>query len=111
MRRVRERKARHRQRGRAFRVLFALGGFVVIAVGLVLVPLPGPGWLVVAVGLGMLALEFDRAERLLEVILERLERATGASRSRQLAVAGLTAAAVVTLAAAALLWDIPLLPV
>jgi uncharacterized protein (TIGR02611 family) len=42
----------------------AVGGCVVI-LGLVLVPLPGPGWLVVFFGLGILATEFPRAERLL----------------------------------------------
>jgi len=34
-------------------------------VGLALVPLPGPGWLVVFLGLGLLATEFAWAQRLL----------------------------------------------
>ena len=40
-------------------------GCAVLLLGLVLVPLPGPGWLVVFVGLGVLATEFAWAERLL----------------------------------------------
>lgn len=46
-----------------------LGGAIVIG-GLALVPLPGPGWLIVFVGLAILATEFVWAER-----LERYARA------------------------------------
>lgn len=42
----------------------ALGLAVVIG-GLLLVPLPGPGWLIVFVGLGILSSEFEWAARLL----------------------------------------------
>jgi uncharacterized protein (TIGR02611 family) len=43
----------------------ALAGATVIALGLLLIPLPGPGWVVVFLGLGILATEFAWAERLL----------------------------------------------
>jgi uncharacterized protein (TIGR02611 family) len=114
MERVRARKQRHRQRGRFYRVSFATVGFGMIALGLVLIPLPGPGWLVIALGLGMLALEFDRAERLLERILEKLERVTeeavhGSGWRLALVVLGLGAAAA-TMIAAAVVWELPLLP-
>jgi uncharacterized protein (TIGR02611 family) len=46
------------------RVGIGLLGFVVVAGGLVLVPLPGPGWLIVFAGLAIWSLEFDRAARL-----------------------------------------------
>jgi uncharacterized protein (TIGR02611 family) len=39
-----------------------LGGLIVV-VGLVLVPLPGPGWLVVFVGVAVLGTEFPAAHR------------------------------------------------
>jgi uncharacterized protein (TIGR02611 family) len=42
----------------AYRVLVAIVGGLVIVIGLILVPLPGPGWLVVFVGLTILASEF-----------------------------------------------------
>lgn len=42
-----------------------LGGLVVL-VGVVAIPLPGPGWLIVIAGLFLLATEFTWAERLLE---------------------------------------------
>ena len=77
--------------------------------------IPGPGFLVILLGLSFLALEFDRAERLLEKAIiwadnakDRAENApAGRSRSRP-ALAVLALAAFV---AAAILWDIPLLPV
>jgi uncharacterized protein (TIGR02611 family) len=46
-------------------VVGALGGLVV-AFGLVTIPLPGPGWLTVIAGLFLLATEFTWAERLLD---------------------------------------------
>lgn len=45
-------------------------GFFVLLIGLILVPLPGPGWLVILSGLGILAKEFGWARR----ALKRLER-------------------------------------
>lgn len=42
----------------------ALGGLLVV-VGLVLVPLPGPGWAIVFSGVAVLGSEFPWAERLL----------------------------------------------
>jgi uncharacterized protein (TIGR02611 family) len=42
-----------------------LGGLVV-AVGIVLIPFPGPGWAIVILGLAILALEFAWAKNLLE---------------------------------------------
>src|SRR3954447_2466488 len=42
-----------------------LGGLVV-AVGIVLIPFPGPGWAIVILGLAIWALEFEWARNLLE---------------------------------------------
>ena len=50
----------------AYRILVAVLGGTIMIVGLVLVPLPGPGWLIVFLGLGILATEFAWAERLLD---------------------------------------------
>ncbi|MDP9845405.1 TIGR02611 family protein [Streptosporangium lutulentum] len=41
-------------------------GAVLVAAGLIMVPFPGPGWLVVFAGLAVLATEFHWANRLLE---------------------------------------------
>ncbi|WP_255418065.1 TIGR02611 family protein [Geodermatophilus sp. TF02-6] len=49
-----------------YRVCVGVVGGLVVAVGLVTIPLPGPGWLTVIAGLFVLATEFFWAERLLE---------------------------------------------
>jgi uncharacterized protein (TIGR02611 family) len=49
----------------AYRLLVAVVGTLVTLVGLVLIPAPGPGWLVVFMGLAVLASEFAWAGRLL----------------------------------------------
>jgi hypothetical protein len=111
---LRERRERHAQRNRIYRFGFALVGVLLIAGGLLLsVPgVPGPGLLVVAIGLGMLALEWDPAERLLERILYRLDDARDASRPVQIAlVAGAVLVAAGAFALTVLLWDVPLLPI
>ena len=49
-----------------------VGGAIVTLFGLALLVLPGPGLVVVAIGLGMLATEVPFAARLLERVRERL---------------------------------------
>ena len=48
-----------------YRAGVALLGAAVMVLGFVLIPLPGPGWLIVFFGLAILATEFAWAERLL----------------------------------------------
>ena len=50
----------------AWRLAISLAGVAVIAVGIVLLPLPGPGWLIIFAGLGLLATEYAWAARLLK---------------------------------------------
>ena len=50
----------------AWRIAVGVVGSLVVVLGLALVPFPGPGWLIVFVGLGILATEFAWAERLLD---------------------------------------------
>jgi uncharacterized protein (TIGR02611 family) len=57
--------ARNRGLEVAYRVVVAILGFAIIASGLALIPLPGPGWLIVFAGLAVLSTEFAWAERLL----------------------------------------------
>lgn len=71
--RLHERRMAHRQRSLAYRVAFGIVGVVVLLIGLLTIPLPGPGWATVFVGLGMLALEFAWAERLALVVLAGLQ--------------------------------------
>lgn len=53
-----------------YRLFVALTGTAVVLLGIILIPLPGPGWLVVFVGLGILGTEFAGARR----ATERLKR-------------------------------------
>lgn len=50
----------------AKRWLKILFGFTLLALGAVMVVTPGPGWLVILLGLGVLAAEFVWARRLLD---------------------------------------------
>lgn len=52
-----------RDKGR--RTAIAILGGAVLLVGIIAIPYPGPGWLIVFAGLGILATEFDWAKRLL----------------------------------------------
>lgn len=59
---------------RVKRLIVAVVGFTVIAVGLAMVVLPGPAIVVIPLGLGILASEFVWARRLLHHARERLAR-------------------------------------
>jgi uncharacterized protein (TIGR02611 family) len=48
----------------AYRAAVGLVGGAIVVGGLALVPLPGPGWIIVFVGLAVLATEFVWADRL-----------------------------------------------
>jgi tellurite resistance protein TerC len=52
---------------RAFRIV---AGFTLLVAGVVMIVTPGPGWLVILLGLGLLAAEFVWARRL----MDRLKR-------------------------------------
>ena len=109
------RRERHIQRSTPYRVLFVIVAFAILLGGIALVPLPGPGWAIVFIGLGMLALEFKWAENLMEKILDRLQAAKQSAANasplqRALGIAA-TALGIAAGVAAAILWDIPVLPV
>ena len=114
---LRERKLRHKQRHLVYRVAVAILGFLtILAGGIMSAPgVPGPGIAVMLIGLGFLALEFERAERLLERAVvwgERAkERAAATSRGQRILSGGLAVLVVAGFLVAAVLWDIPLLPV
>jgi uncharacterized protein (TIGR02611 family) len=57
-----------------FRILVGLLGLVLVAGGLLLVPLPGPGWLIVFAGVAVWAVEFAWARRLLRFARTRVQR-------------------------------------
>jgi uncharacterized protein (TIGR02611 family) len=49
----------------ALKIGVGILGAIVVAVGIVLIPFPGPGWAIVIHGLAVLALEFAWAQHLL----------------------------------------------
>jgi uncharacterized protein (TIGR02611 family) len=114
---LQERKERHKQRHPIARAGVVLFGVLVVLVGIFLSGpgVPGPGFLVILIGLGFLALEFDRAERLLEkaiVFGDKLaDRAENTSTTQRVLAGLATAAAIAAFVVAAIRWDIPLLPV
>lgn len=55
-----------RLRARSKKIIVGIVGAFVALIGLVLVPYPGPGWLIVFAGLAILATEFEFADRLLK---------------------------------------------
>lgn len=58
-------------------------GWLVVLVGIVLLPLPGPGWLVIFLGLGILAAEFVWAERLLKRAKAYYDRLMARAKARR----------------------------
>jgi uncharacterized protein (TIGR02611 family) len=114
---LRERKERHKQRHIVHRVAVVVAGVLIVCVGIVLSApgVPGPGIVTILLGLGLLALEFDRAERWVERVIiwgdNAAERAENASTGQRVAAGIATAVVVGGFVVAAILWDIPLVPV
>jgi uncharacterized protein (TIGR02611 family) len=50
---------------RTWQVVIFLLGLAVVAGGVVMLPLPGPGWLIIFAGIGLWATEFPWAQRVL----------------------------------------------
>jgi len=67
---VREDTVEEARRHVAWRLLRALAGFVLIGLGLAALPLPGPGWLIIILGLSLLP--FAWAERTIAQIRRRI---------------------------------------
>jgi uncharacterized protein (TIGR02611 family) len=58
-------------------LIIAVVGFTVMAIGIALIVLPGPAFIVIPLGLGILAIEFVWARRLLRRIKNKLQKAKG----------------------------------
>jgi uncharacterized protein (TIGR02611 family) len=114
---LRERKERHKQRHILHRIAIVILGVLIVCAGIVMSGpgVPGPGIAVILIGLGFLALEFDWAERLLERAIIWADRAKDRAEetsTKQRIIAGVAGAlAVAAFVVAAVLWDIPLLPI
>jgi uncharacterized protein (TIGR02611 family) len=58
------------------KIVVGIAGLAVVALGLALVPLPGPGWLIVLLGLSIWAIEYAWARHLLLFTRRQLHRWT-----------------------------------
>jgi uncharacterized protein (TIGR02611 family) len=112
--RLAERREAHARRNRFYRAGFAVVGATVTLAGIAMLVTPGPAFVVIPIGLAMLALEFAWAERLLDRALDQAEiaqrKAAATTRLQRIlgAVAGTLAIAAAV--AAWLVWEIPLIP-
>ena len=57
---------------KVYRIGVFVVGLVVVCGGLLLIPFPGPGWLIVIAGLAIWSTEFERAQRVLEFVKRHL---------------------------------------
>jgi uncharacterized protein (TIGR02611 family) len=114
---LQERKERHKQRNIFHRAAVVLAGVLIVCAGILmsLPGAPGPGIVTILIGLGFLALEFDRAERLMERVIiwgdKAAERAENTTKRQRIVAGVVTAVALGAFALAAILWDIPLVPI
>lgn len=82
-RRFRAWAARHPALDLAYRITIGIAGGLLTLIGLVLVPLPGPGWLVVFLGLALLGTEFRWARRIANALKRMLDRFWAWFRARR----------------------------
>ena len=68
----REETREEARRGVVTRLLRMASGSLVTIIGVIMMPLPGPGLLIVAVGLGILSRDVAWADRLLQIVRKRL---------------------------------------
>ena len=113
--RLARRREQHMRRSRLYRLGFGIAGSLVTLVGVAMLALPGPAFVVIPVGLAMLALEFEWAERALVKALDKAEQAResarNASPAQKLLGIALTVLGIAAFVTAAILYDIPVLPV
>ena len=67
----------------ARRLIVGMAGGAIVALGLVMTVAPGPGLLLIPAGLGVLALEFDSAQRLQRRIGDAVARLRARWRTRR----------------------------
>jgi uncharacterized protein (TIGR02611 family) len=63
----------HKLRQHTKKVLIGIIGGIVVLIGIVAIPYPGPGWLIVFAGLTILATEFAWAQRALDYLRKQYD--------------------------------------
>ncbi len=113
---LQERKERHQERSWPARYGVVVLGTLVTLAGVAMTgPVPGPGVLVIPIGLALLALQFDWAEGLYEKAVvwadNAKEKAANQTKTEKIISGAVVALAIAAFVVAAILWDIPILPV
>lgn len=112
---LKERKETHREKGRLYRAAFVVAGATLLLAGAAMLVLPGPAFVVIPIGLALLALEFTWAENLLDRSLVEADKAKRkaqqTTRNQRILTGIAIACGVAAFVALAILYDIPLLPV
>jgi uncharacterized protein (TIGR02611 family) len=75
----------------AYRITVGVVGTLVLAVGIITIPYPGPGWAVVFLGLGILATEFRAAQVVLHYARVRYDAVMAWFFRQHIAVKALSA--------------------
>jgi len=115
VRKLRAQQETHKERSIVLRGLFVIVGLTLVLGGVAMLVLPGPAFVVIPVGLAILSLEFAWADSLLEKALVQADaakrKAAGTSTTVKVLSGVATTLAVAAFVVAAILYDIPLLPV
>ena len=80
---------------RAYRLAVGVLGAAIVVLGLVLLPAPGPGWLIIFAGLAVLASEFEWAQRLLDFARRRVHLWTEWTKRQNVVVRALVVLAII----------------
>lgn len=81
--RLRLRMRRHPVLHAGYRATVGVVGTAIVVTGLILVPLPGPGWLIVFVGVALLGTEFRWARRVLRWGRAQVSRGAAVWKARR----------------------------
>jgi uncharacterized protein (TIGR02611 family) len=108
-------RERHHRRPKPVRALIVLAGFTVVGIGIAMIALPGPAFVVIPAGLAMLSMEFAWAERLLHKAIARSDqarlRAQQSSRTERVLTAIAVFLGLMAIGAWGYWGDIPVAPV
>ncbi|WCZ35708.1 TIGR02611 family protein [Corynebacterium heidelbergense] len=86
-----------RKHGYLVRPLTLLLGWLIVIVGLITIPFPGPGWFTVFIGFGVLSLELHWSHRLLTWAVQQYDKLEGWYKSASTPVRAAMAAATLVL--------------
>lgn len=115
VRKLRAKQETHKEHGVVYRGLFVVVGLTLLLGGIAMLALPGPAFVVIPIGLAILALEFAWADRLLEKALLQADaakqKAANTGKTTKILSGVATALGIAAFVVVAILYDIPVLPV